>query len=174
MRLLLVSLMAFGLFGLAGQGALSRQNAPADDPAALIKQFEGRWASDGKAFGASAQSEMIWAYALDDKFMRLDYRIEMTREGGEASVFQGAAFYRLSDSAKLRAFWADNSGDLHPVSAEHDGSAIVSHWGEDGGKQGRTRYELLGSGDMMVTDWIRTPEGWRQFNRNVFTRSSAD
>ena len=40
----------------------------------------------------------------------------------------------------------------------------------DGHKQGRTRYELLDADRIEVTDWIKTPEGWRQFNQAIFAR----
>jgi hypothetical protein len=49
----------------------------------------------------------------------------------------------------------------------------MSHWGREGGKQGRTRYQLADDGSITVTDWIKTPDGsWQQFNENVFVRVS--
>lgn len=143
--------------------------ATAAEPSPLIDQFIGSWSSDGDAFGAPAQSMMVWSPALGGKFTRLDYRIDM-RRGEQQSFFEGTAYYRADGEGRWRAFWADSSGDLHPVSAEREGDAIVSHWGVEGAKQGRTRYELLPAGVMQVTDWIKTPEGWRQFNQNTFIK----
>jgi len=97
----------------------------------------------------------------------------MARESGPA-VFEGVGYYQLGDGETLQAFWSDNSGDLHPIRAEREGEALISHWGVEGGKQGRTRYELLLSGDLQVTDWIRTSEGWRQFNQSTFTRRQEE
>jgi hypothetical protein len=93
--------------------------------------------------------------------------------GEQTAVFEGAAYYKYEGNDRWSAFWADNSGDLHPVSAVRDGAAIVSHWGVEGAKYGRTRYELMSNGELEVTDWIQTGEGWKQFNKNTFTRIEA-
>lgn len=136
----------------------------------LLPKFIGAWQSDGMAFGAQANSTMTWAPSLDGQFVRLDYKIEMQRAGDETQVFQGVAYYKVADGNMYRAFWADNTGDLHPITAEREGDALVSHWGVTGGKQGRTRYELLAPDRMEVTDWLKTGDGWRKFNQNVFSR----
>ena len=139
----------------------------------IFELLQGEWRSSGPAFGAPATSRMIWAPALDGKYYRLDYRIEIQPDQGTASRFQGIAYYRDTGENEVDAFWADNSGDLHPISAERDGDALIAHWGVVGAKQGRTRYEFLASGNIEVTDWIKTAEGWRQFNQNVFARAVA-
>ncbi|WP_375201895.1 hypothetical protein [Hyphococcus sp.] len=150
------------------------QSAAAGSPSVLLKQFEGRWTSDGPAFGGAAQSVMIWAPTLKDKFFRLDYSVAVTRDDGASFTFEGVAHYRLGEGETLSAYWADNSGDLHPIRAERDGDALVAHWGVEGAKQGRTRYELLSSARMQVTDWIKTEDGWRQFNQNQFNKAAAE
>lgn len=146
----------------------------AGDFAGLLDRFEGEWTSNGPAFGGEAASTMIWAPTLNTKFFRLDYSVAVTREDGAGFAFKGIAHYQLGDEESLSAYWADNSGDLHPIHAERDGDALVAHWGVDGAKQGRTRYELLPSGEIDVTDWIRTTEGWRQFNRNRFVKRAVE
>lgn len=145
----------------------------ADDSVSLIRSFMGTWHSDGDAFGGPATSTMTWAQALDGLFARLDYRIDMQRDG-DVSVFRGTAYYRLGPATSFPAFWADTSGDLHPITMVRDGTALVSTWGLDSGKQGRTRYDLIAPDTIEVTDWIKTrsdgTEGWKQFNRNIFVR----
>lgn len=141
------------------------------EEAALLSKFEGDWHSDGAAFGKPALSRMTWKMALDNRFYRLDYTISIQNEPDAPRVFQGVAYYQISDRDGLLAFWADNSGDLHPIVAARERDALVANWGVEGGKQGRTRYELLSADRMEVTDWIMTPDGWRQFNRNIFSRS---
>ncbi len=150
------------------------QPAAAESTSALLAQFKGEWRSDGSAFGGAAESEMIWAPALNGKFFRLDYRVAVTRDDGAAFTFEGVAHYRLANDETLTAYWADNSGDLHPIRAEREGDALLSHWGVEGGKQGRTRYALLPTGEIEVTDWIKTTDGWRQFNQNQFTKQAPE
>ena len=128
--------------------------AAADDAQALLPRLLGDWQAQGEAFGRPAHSFMTWTSHLDGRFMRLDYRIEMARDA----------------DTRFDAFWADSSGDLHPIAATRDGDALVAHWGMDGHKQGRTRYELLDADRIEVTDWIKTADGWRQFNQAVFAR----
>lgn len=146
----------------------------AEEATALIDKFEGRWTSDGPAFGGAAQSVMIWAPTLKDKFFRLDYSVAVTRDDGASFTFEGVAHYRFGEGETLSAYWADNSGDLHPIRAERDGDALIAHWGVDGAKQGRTRYELLSSARMQVIDWIKTEDGWRQFNQNQFNKAAVE
>lgn len=141
------------------------------DASVLLQQLEGRWTSDGPAFGGAAHSVMSWAPALNGKFFRLDYSVAVTREDGVSFTFEGVAHYQLGEGETLSAYWADNSGDLHPIRAERQGDALIAHWGVEGAKQGRTRYELLPSGEVEVTDWIRTGDEWRQFNQNRFLRA---
>ena len=144
-------------------------SAAAETPARLLEQFTGEWRAEGAAFGAPAKSHMAWSPALSGKHFRIEYRIEMFRDAG-TSMFEGVGYYQLAEGEGLSGFWADNSGDLHPIRAEREGDALVSHWGVEDAKQGRTRYELLSSGEIEVTDWIRTDEGWRQFNNAVFRK----
>jgi hypothetical protein len=135
----------------------------------IFEALEGEWSAEGKAFGADAKSRMEWTPALDGKFFRVDYRIEMTRDGG-AQVFEGVGHYQPQGESGARGFWADNSGDLHPITAIVSDDVIISHWGVAGGKQGRTEYRLK-DGGVLVTDWILTPEGWKQFNQAAFKKA---
>ena len=143
-------------------------------PTKRFSVFDGEWISSDGAFGVPAQSTMKWSAALDGKFSHLNYRIEMQTGDAATTLFEGFAYYQLTEPNQLRAFWADNSGDLHPITAEWDGDALLSNWGVDGKKQGRTRYELISSDEMAVTDWIKTEEGWRQFNHGVFQRQPIE
>lgn len=158
------------LFSIALVFCFAATRVTLADAESLLSQFVGEWRSDGAAFGAPAESFMTWKPTLDGQFIRLDYKIQMTRESGETQVFEGIAFYKSGDGKVIRAFWADNSGDLHPIVADREGNAIVSLWGIEGGKQGRTRYELLTPNTIEVTDWLKTSDGWRQFNNNVFIK----
>lgn len=153
---------------------LSSAHAEENGPLALLDAFEGEWRSSDPAFGAPAQTAMQWSRTLDGKFMRLDYRIDMRSSGDNAATFEGVAFYRLESGDELRAFWADNSGDLHPIRAERRDDGIQVEWGVEGAKQGRTLYDLVAPDTIEVTDWIRTEDGWRQFNHNSFTRTPKD
>jgi len=103
----------------------------------------------------------------------LDYQVLIQKESSQTNAFQGVGYYKNSDTDEFKAFWADNSGDLHPIIARREGDALISHWGVEGAKQGRTRYALQGAERMEVTDWIKTDDGWRQFNQNTFERISA-
>lgn len=148
--------------------------ADSDAPGAVVMldRLEGAWVSDGDAFGAPARSDMIWDLALDGQFARVDYRIVMRPGGDVIRTFSGVGYY---DRIKgVAGFWADSSGDLHPIRAVAEENALVAHWGAEGGKQGRTRYEILSSGEVEVTDWVLREGEWRQFNKNIFARAPRD
>jgi hypothetical protein len=154
----------------AAIAVLSFAAAARAEPPAIFTSLEGAWTAEGKAFGAAARSQMIWTPALGGKFHRVDYRIEMTREGG-VETFEGVGHYQPQADGAARGFWADNSGDLHPITAKLSDDAILSDWGVAGGKQGRTEYRLKDDG-VVVTDWILTPDGWKQFNQATFKRAT--
>ena len=136
----------------------------------LFIKLLGQWHSEGVAFGQDAISRMTWALALDGRFYRLDYAIEMNPGTDKASTFTGTALYKQQDVNTYKAFWADNSGDLHPITATIDGNVLTSIWGVKGEKLGRTSYDMLSSDQVQITDWIFRDEEWQQFNQAVFNR----
>lgn len=143
-------------------------NAQAD---ALFQRLEGKWLSVSGHSDNRLEDTMTWTSTLNGKFHLLKYRIWLAQDTGEAVKFEGIAYYRSDDSRELDAFWADSSGDLHPIVAERSGDTLLSHWGQEGGKQGRSRYKLLAPDEIEVTDWIRVGDEWREFNRTIFKKS---
>jgi hypothetical protein len=122
---------------------------------------------------------MTWTHTLDGEFAELSYRIDMRPSPEKTSVFEGKAFYQLTSSGsdtspqEIRAFWADTNGSLNPIKATRDGNTLISYWGEPHTEEGRTAYELLSATERQITDWVKTPDGWRQFNQNRFVRAGA-
>lgn len=158
------------LFSTIAAFALSTATVSAAEiKGAIFEKLAGDWSSQGKAFGAEAVSTMTWEPALSGRFYRLDYRIEMTREDG-VQTFEGVGYYRALEES-VSGYWADSTGDLHPITAKVTEDALTSHWGRAGGKQGRTEYRFLGDSTVEVTDWLLTAEGWRQFNKGIFQRA---
>lgn len=148
---------------------LTIKPAFAEAPAAIFSALKGEWSAKGEAFGGKTTTRMVWSEALAGEFYRVDYRMEIKSDNG-AQTFEGVGHYQIADDSRIAAFWADNSGDLHPITAEISETAIVSHWGKAGGKQGRTEYRLNEDGSVLVTDWLLTAEGWKQFNQGQFRR----
>ncbi len=132
----------------------------------LLQTFTGTWRAEGTSFGAPSKSTMVWREALDGKFYRLTYTIEMQR-GDEVQTFVGHGYYQRGSS---QGFWADNGGDLHPMVATYTDTALTTIWGKAGGKQGRSSYTLQEDDRIEVADWILTDDGWREFNRTMFSR----
>ncbi len=150
----------------------SASNAAATADAAWHTPFMGVWVSAGDTFGQPATSQIEWTDAgLDGKFVRLDYRVETRPENSKPFIFKGTAYYPSSSEGKtVKAIWADSNGNLHPVAATISDETLVALWGTEATEQGRTRYELLSPTQMEITDWVKRPEGWKQFNRNIFVR----
>ena len=138
---------------------------------ASLSDLKGDWTSTDPAFGAPAASSLSWTPVLNGKFYRLDYQINRAGDDGNVPIFQGVAFYREKEDGTLEAFWADSGGDLLPINADSDGTALIANWGTDGSKQGTTRYELTTDGTLMVTDKILMDGDWREFNRSTFHRA---
>lgn len=154
---------------LIAAACLSTAPAAAQD-ADWFDRAEGEWHAEGTSFGLPSTTRMVWTEALSGQFHRLDYRIDMTAPNGTMSSFEGIAHYR-STEAGIDAYWADSTGDLHPIVATAADGALTAQWGRVGVKQGRSEYRFTDDG-MTVTDWLLTPDGWRQFNRTDFVRAN--
>ncbi|WP_417619778.1 hypothetical protein [Parasphingorhabdus sp.] len=145
--------------------------AHANDQQNIFDLVTGSWTASGNSFGPDVKSEMIWSKTLDGQFYKIDYRIII--DAASDKTFTGIGHYRATESNTTVGYWADNSGDLHPLSVTIGKDAIVSIWGVAGGKQGRTEYRLLNEGRVQVTDWLLTRDGWRQFNHASFARKPS-
>lgn len=140
----------------------------------IMADFIGDWQSDGDAFGQPSISTLSWTPTLDDKFMKISYEIRTRSASETKAIFTGIGYYRNISETELTAFWADSSGDLHPITASIKGKTIISTWGIAGGKLGRTHYNLTENDTIEVTDWLLQDDGWRQFNHNVFNRKGSE
>ena len=151
--------------------------ALAEDYSAL-NDFIGQWQANGKAFGQPAFVLMEWAPTLNDKFVRLDYSIssaDKNSETGERTLyFQGVAYYKQLNDNTLKAFWADNTGDFHPIQASRDGNTLIVLWGVEGEKQGKTKYALTDSDSIQVTDWILKDDVWTEFSDNLLFKVEVE
>ncbi|MEE9434617.1 MAG: hypothetical protein V3V15_10305 [Sphingorhabdus sp.] len=157
---------ALPLAALAPNEGKEPAAAPADT---LLDRVSGRWVAQGNSFGPETVSELDWAKTLDGRFYRIDYRIQTAGNG--RIIFAGTGHYRATKAKATSGYWADSGGELHPLSVRFTDDRIETIWGRADGKMGRTHYALE-SGDtaMRVTDWLLSPEGWRQFNTALFTR----
>lgn len=151
--------------------------AIAAEDEAIFSTFVGKWQAKGAAFGAPSTSDMQWIDSeLGGRFLRLDYQINRVTPKGPQPIFVGIAYYQKPTATKslnqeIKAFWADTNGNLHPVSASVEGNALIALWGTPTTEQGRTRYQIIDQNTVEVTDWVKTPEGWQQFNQTAFSRT---
>lgn len=170
--MLIRTIIIYTIFFFAFNPALATENR-CDSAVSFYDHFQGEWQSEGDAFGMPAQSTMNWTRTLDDRFIHLDYKILLTLSDGKKSSFLGNGYYRPDSGNRYDGFWADNTGDLHPLKLECGEKEVMVHWGSDGEKQGRTQYKLNPSGTMTIIDWVLADESWRQFNKNDFIKVEA-
>lgn len=157
--------------------ALLMAPAVAAEDETIFSTFVGKWHAEGAAFGAPSTSDMQWVDAeLGGRFLRLDYQINRATPNGPQPFFTGIAYYQKSVAPfpanhKIQAFWADTNGNLHPISAHVEENALIANWGTPETEQGRTRYQIIDQNTVEVTDWVKMPDGWRQFNQTTFSRA---
>lgn len=143
-------------------------SANAEEPQNILDRFTGTWISTGNSFGADVKTEMMWSKTLGGQFHRIDYTIQMQNS------FKGIGHYKATNTQATSGYWVDNSGDFHPLSVKLGENAISTVWGIAGKKQGRTEYRLESQGRAIVTDWILTTGGWKQFNQATFILTSSE
>lgn len=160
--------MVFRLAMILSAALMFINPAAAQTEQSIFERLEGVWTATGNSFGQQAQSEMVWSQTLSGKFYRIDYSILFDASGNNA--FTGIGHYKLSTEPKISGYWADNSGDLHPLSAATETDRLLTVWGKAGSKMGRTEYRLLPDSSLQVTDWLLTTKGWEIFNKAVFQK----
>ena len=160
--------MRIALFAVAAVAAVSVQASAETFEPTILDRFEGRWTAEGMAFGQPATSTMHWGRALGGRWWRLDYRIDFKSDA--TPDFEGVAYYKSLAPGRHAATWVDSTGDLHPIEATDDGTALTSLWGMPGQKYGKSEYRFMAEG-VEVTDWIQRDAAWREFNRTRFTRA---
>ena len=76
----------------------------------FLKRLQGEWEGDGTALGGAARLRIKWEWVLDNKFLRLSLRSEMSAADGARRLFEGQAYYRPSGVDKYVAHWFDSRG----------------------------------------------------------------
>jgi len=165
--LFLAVLLMTPTVSLAIPAAAKKENASTAQQTQLMKKFAGSWAAVGTSFGLPSRSKMKWTTDLAGKFYRVEYRIDMDRDG-KTQTFLGHGYYRKDATD---GFWADTGGDLHPMATSYSDNMLKTIWGKAGQKQGRSHYEMRDDGTIEVKDWILSESGWREFNRTLFRRA---
>ena len=137
----------------------------------VMEKLEGKWLANGSAFGMPAVVTMQWQKELDGKFMQLFYQMVMTTKEGSQQIFKGTAYYKVTGVDSFSATWFDSGGEMHPVTATATGAELISIWGVQGSKLGKTTYKFIDTDTVEVTDFVQNKEGvWKQFNKNILKR----
>ncbi len=151
-------------------GKEAELTAPPSPLVSILDRFEGTWTADTEAFRQPARSTMRWSRAVEGKWWRLEYRIDF--KAPQVAPFAGVAYYKTTAPGRHVATWVDSTGDLHPIEATDDGSALTSLWGVPGEKYGKSEYRFTATG-VEVTDWIQREGAWLEFNRTRFVRAAG-
>ncbi|MBV7255172.1 hypothetical protein KCG44_00080 [Pacificimonas sp. WHA3] len=132
------------------------------------KALTGDWHSDCDAWGTPAKCTLRWMPGLHETQMNLEYDVRAA-DGG-ARLFMGQGVYRMGDD-DLSGYWIDTNGSLHPLHAVWQDRTLITHWGEAQTERGRSEYRMGEDGTLIVTDWVLTEDGWREFMRVQYRRA---
>jgi len=138
----------------------------------FLKRLQGDWEGDGTAMGGAAHLRIKWEWVLDNKFLRLTLKSDMTAANGARRVFEGQAYYRSSGVDKYLAHWFDSRGVTFPIRAELDGNTLVASWGSAETEEGKSTYQLIDETTMEVVDLVKQKDGtFREFGRAKLKRN---
>ncbi|HYM81818.1 MAG TPA: hypothetical protein VEY91_10490 [Candidatus Limnocylindria bacterium] len=139
---------------------------------APLEVLSGGWMGEGQSLGREARIEMTWESVLGGKFMKIAYRSEIRSRAGTTRVFEGHGYYwRAEGWGEHRGAWFDSEGERHPIEATFDGRVLLSTWGTESTKLGRTAYRLIDPATIVLVDSIRTANGtWKEFTRATLTQ----
>lgn len=132
--------------------------------------FTGRWTGEGIILGQPSTVEMEWAPVLDGTFAKLTW-VSRIGPAPKTRRFEGHAYYRAGADGRVRATWFDSSGQVRPIEATAEATALVAAWGTPETEVGETTYRLAGADRVEVVDRVRAKDGsWREFGRSQLTR----
>ncbi len=107
-----------------------------------------------------------WEWVLENKFLRLTLKNEMSAADGAKRLFEGQAYYRPDGVDRYVAHWFDSRGVTFPIKAQLDGSTLVAWWGTPETEEGKSTYQLIDETTMEVVDSVKLKDGtFREFGR---------
>lgn len=137
----------------------------------FLSRLHGEWEGEGKAFGGAARLRLKWEWVLDNKFLRLSLRNEMSGPDGAKQLFEGQAYYRSAGVDKYAAHWFDSRGTTFPIRATLDGNMMTSWWGSPETEEGKSTYQLIDDQTLEVVDSVKQKDGtFREFGRVTLKR----
>lgn len=137
----------------------------------FLNRLQGEWEGDGRALGGPAHLRVKWEWVLENKFLRLTLKSEMTAANGAKRLFEGQAYYRPDGADKYVAHWFDSRGVTFPIKAQLDGNTLVAWWGSLETEQGKSTYQLIDETTMEVVDFVKQKDGtFREFGRAKLNR----
>jgi hypothetical protein len=111
--------------------------------------------------GAPALAVITWESIVMGQGTRLAVSIRDTT--GTTPLFEGVAQFGPGLS---QGSWIDSRHSLYPLTGVASDSAVRTSWRRDGSEIGRSAYELLGDGRLLLVDSVVTRDGtWREINR---------
>jgi hypothetical protein len=134
-----------------------------------LGQFIGSWEGSGKLFGKPAKFQLIFTFALNDKFFHLEFRNEYSVDS-RTYVMDAKAYYAVSQVDSLRGYWFDSRGVQQPVRAGLSPSTLTSLWGSPQTELGKTIYELTAVNELKVTDLVQRNGTYAVFGEAVYKR----
>ena len=138
----------------------------------FLKRLQGDWEGNGQAFGGAARLRIKWEWVLDNKFLRLSLRSEMSAANGATRIFEGQAYYRPDGADKYTAHWFDSRGVTFPIKAQLEGNTLVASWGTPETEEGKSTYQLLDDTTLEVVDSVKQKDGtFREFGRAKLKRA---
>jgi hypothetical protein len=137
----------------------------------FLNRLQGDWEGDGNALGGTAHLRIKWEWVLDNKFLRLTLKSEISVANGTKRVFEGQAYYRSNGVDKYSAQWFDSRGVTFPINAQLDGNTLVALWGTPETEEGKSTYQLIDETTMEVVDLVKQKDGtYREFGRAKLKR----
>lgn len=137
----------------------------------FLGRLQGEWEGEGKAFGGAARLRIKWEWVLNNKFLRLTLRNEISAADGAKQIFEGQAYYRSNGVDKYAANWFDSRGISFPIKALLDGNTLIASWGSPETEEGKSTYQLIDQSTLEVVDSVRQKDGtFREFGRVTLKR----
>ena len=137
----------------------------------FLNSLQGEWEGEGKAFGGTALMRIKWEWVLNNKFLRLSLRNEISAPDRPKQIFEGQAYYRANGVDKYAAHWFDSRGVSFPIKAQLDRHTLIASWGSPETEEGKSTYQLIDEATMEVVDSVKQKDGtFREFGRATLKR----
>ena len=110
---------------------------------------------------------MKWENALNDKFIKLNFKNSFKDRSGAERVMKASAYYNFKQK---KGYWFDTRGMMLPLKLEINENSMIVLWGDKLTEQGKTIYSINENRQLNVQDFVFKDDSYFLFGEATYKK----